>query len=176
MKTLRYEHNGQTYHLCLNGAALFDVYEKFGTKGFVTDHIQGSDRKAFDATCWMLAKLAEQGEMVRRYQGHDHGKFPAEQMFRATLRPVDVVSARQAIGAAVALGFRREVEDEEDEVDLGLLELQKKNESDLTRAQYLRAGTQLLQLSAQETLLLNIGTLSDLLVLEQARRNPQREE
>lgn len=128
MKTFPYEHNGQTFHLCLNGAALFDIYDKFGTKGFVTDHIKGTSRKSFENTCWMLAKLAEQGELVRRYQGHEHGKFPTEQMFRATLSPLHVADARKAIGAAVALGFTREVEDEEEEVDLGLVELQKKTE------------------------------------------------
>lgn len=126
MKTYPFEHNGQTFHLCLNGAALFDIYDKFGTKGFVTDHIKGNSRKSLENTCWVLAKLAEQGELVRRYQGHDHGTFPTEQMFRATLSPLKVVEARKAIGEAVALGFRREEEDEEEEIDLGLAELQKK--------------------------------------------------
>lgn len=32
---------GQHLHLCLNGQALFDLYDKFGTKGFITDPIQG---------------------------------------------------------------------------------------------------------------------------------------
>ena len=90
MKTLEYQFNGQTYHLCLNGAALFDIYEKYGNKGFVTDPIRGTGKKSFSATCWMLSKLAEQGELVRRYQGYPHGKFPTEQMFAAMLRPADV--------------------------------------------------------------------------------------
>lgn len=176
MKTFPFEHNGQTWHLCLNGAALFDIYEKYGDKGFVTDPIKGTGKESFEATCWMLAKLAEQGEMVRRYQGCDHGKFPTAQMFRATLSPLDVMEARKAICEAVAQGFRREVRDEDEEVDVGLLELQKKNGSGLTRAQYLRAGTQFLGLAAKEALLLNVGTLGDLLALEKQRHNPEREE
>ena len=131
MKTFPFEHNGQTWHLCLNGAALFDIYEKFGDKGFVTDPIKGTGKESFEATCWMLSKLAEQGEMVRRYQGCDHGKFPTAQMFRATLSPLDVMEARKAICEAVALGFRREVRDEDEEVDVGLLELQKKTAATL---------------------------------------------
>ena len=97
MKTLEYQFNGQTYHLCLNGAALFDIYEKYGNKGFVTDPIRGTGKKSFSATCWMLSKLAEQGELVRRYQGYPHGKFPTEQMFAAMLRPADVPAAKLAI-------------------------------------------------------------------------------
>lgn len=124
MKTLEYPFHGEVYHLCLNGAALFDIYDKFGTKGFITDHIRGTGRKAFSATCWMLAKLAEQGEIVRRYQGYPHGKFPTEQMFAALLTPAEATLARRAIAEAVALGFAREVE--EDGIDLGLAELEKK--------------------------------------------------
>ena len=55
MRTVPYALNGQTWHLCLNGAALFDIYDKFGTDGSVFDHIEGTDRKSYDATCWMLA-------------------------------------------------------------------------------------------------------------------------
>ena len=126
MKTFPYTLNGNTWHLCLNGAALFDIYEKYGDKGFVTDHIAGNDKNAFQATCWMLAKLAEQGELVRRYQGFDHGSFPTEQMFRATLAPLDVADAKFAIKEAVRLGFLREEAEEDQAVDLGLLELEKK--------------------------------------------------
>lgn len=128
MKTLEYQFNGQTYHLCLNGAALFDIYEKFGSKGFVTDHIKGTGKKSFSATCWMLSKLAEQGELVRRYQGYPHGKFPTEQMFHTMLHPMQVAGAKDAIRDAVALGFAREEEEEDPEVDVGLVELQKKTE------------------------------------------------
>lgn len=126
MRTYPYTLNGKTWHLCLNGAALFDIYEKYGDKGFVTDYISGSGKEAFQATYWMLSKLAEQGELVRRYQGFDHGSFPTEQMFRATLSPLDVADAKLAIKEAVRLGFLREEAEEDQAVDLGLLELEKK--------------------------------------------------
>lgn len=129
MKTIPYEFGGKTYHLCMNGAALFDYYEKYGQKGFVTDTIKGTGKKSFEATCWMLAKFAEQGELVRRYQGFDHSKFPTEQYFRAMLKPLDVVSAKNHIEEAVRLGFSREEEEEEKEIDIGLAELEKKTEN-----------------------------------------------
>lgn len=130
MKTYEFKFNGQIYHLCMNGAALFDIYEKFGTKGFVTDHIKGGGKKSFGATCWMLAKLAEQGELVRRYQGFDKGPFITEQQLRVLLSPLDVPEAKRAIEAAVRLGFRREEDAAKKETDLGLIELQKKTEAD----------------------------------------------
>ena len=126
MRTLEFEWQGQTLHLCLNGAALFDIYDKFGTKGSITDHINGTGKKSFSATCWMLAKLAEQGELVRRYQGHDRGEIPTEQMLQVMLRPSDVAAAKVAIRYAVVLGFKRDEDPEDQEIDVGLLELQKK--------------------------------------------------
>lgn len=130
MKTIAYTQAGSTWHLCLNGAALFDIYDKFGTEQGILEHIEGVDRKSYDAVCWMLAKLAEQGEIVRRYQGLEHGKFPSEHYFRANLRPTDVLDAKQAIRDAVRLGFSREEADEDEVIDLGLMKLQKKTALD----------------------------------------------
>lgn len=117
---------GVTYHLLLNGAALFDIYEKFGTKGFVLDHIKGNGKKSFGPTCWILAKLAEQGELMRRYQGYDKGPIPTEETFLLNLSPLEVPLAKDAIARAVQEGFRREESPQKTEVDKGLLELQKK--------------------------------------------------
>ena len=54
---------GQHLYLLLNGQALFDLYDKFGTKGFITDPIKGSGKKSFEAVCYYLFKLSEQGEL-----------------------------------------------------------------------------------------------------------------
>ncbi len=119
---------GQHLYLLLNGAALFDLYDKFGTKGFLTDPLNGSGRASFEATCYFLAKLSEQGELYRRWEGQARAPILSEQFFRVHLAPRDVTRAKGAIAAAVSLGFRRE-EEEDHDVDLGLLELQKKTES-----------------------------------------------
>lgn len=129
MKSVDYTFNGQTYPLCLNGAALFAIYDKYGTKGSVLDHVKGTDNKGFEATCFYLHKLAEQGELVRRWEGHKPRKIPAQGMFAALLTPHDVPEAKDAIRAAIALGFERE-HDERESIDMGLAELQKKEEAD----------------------------------------------
>lgn len=127
MKLTHITIDGREYPLCLNAAALFDLYARFGDKGSLLDHIEGSDRKAFYNTCGMLAKLAEQGELVRRYQGFIPGDIPTENQLRLVMGPLDVINAKAAIRRAVAVGFGREIREEQEErVDLGLLELQKK--------------------------------------------------
>lgn len=126
MKTFPYELDGHKFYLCLNGQALFDAYEKFGYEGFLTKHIEGKDKQSFENTCWLLAKLAEQGELVRRWQGLDRGPIVPVEYFRAHLRPLDVAGAKDAIREALSLGFSREEEREKRVRDLGLEELQKK--------------------------------------------------
>ena len=99
---------GQHLYLLLNGQALFDLYDKFGTKGFITDPIKGSGKKSFEAVCYYLFKLSEQGELYRRWQGQTHGPILTEQFFRVHLAPREVAAAKDAILTAIVLGFRRE--------------------------------------------------------------------
>lgn len=127
MKTLKYEVGGRTFHLCMNGTAVFDFYEHYGTESQLLDPIEGNDKEAFENLCWMLSKLSEQGELVRRYQGHDRAPMAGTDWFRTMLKPMEVPVAKLAVQQAVRLGFSREVDSgEEEEVDLGLMELEKK--------------------------------------------------
>lgn len=126
MKTVEFELNGRTHHLILNGAALFDAYDKFGDKGDLLDHMTGTSRESFDNTVWMLVKLAQQGEAVRRWEGEEPQPMLTVEEAARTLRPVDTVRARTAIRQAYRLGFAREETDEEREIDLYLAEFQKK--------------------------------------------------
>ena len=119
---------GQHLYLCLNGQALFDIYDKFGTKGFITDPLKESDKKSFEAVCYYLFKLSEQGELLRRWEGQTRGPVFSEQYFRVHLAPRDVYRAKDAILASIVLGFQRE-EKETGDLDLGLVELQKKTGS-----------------------------------------------
>lgn len=126
MKTFPYELDGHKFYLCLNGQALFDAYDNFGYEEFITKHIEGQSKASFENTCWLLCKLAEQGELVRRWQGLERGPIVPVEYFRAHLRPLDVAGAKDAIREAITLGFSREEERERLVRDLGLEELQKK--------------------------------------------------
>ncbi len=126
MRTVRFPFEGVTYHLLLNGEALFTLYERYGSEGSLTDHIQGMGQAAFAATCVFLAVLGTQGELWRRYQGYDSGPIPTEELFRLGLSPLEVPLARAAITQAIRAGFQREAAAEGREVDVGLLELEKK--------------------------------------------------
>lgn len=130
MKTVEFPLNGRVHHLFLSGAALFDAYDKFGDKGNLLDAMAGTSKDSFDNTVWFLAKLSQQGEALRRFEGEEpQPMLTAEEAIR-TMRPPDVIRARAAIREAYHLGFAREETSEEQEIDLYLEEFQKKTEPD----------------------------------------------
>lgn len=128
MKDVDFAFNGQVLHLYLNGAALFDFYDKFGSDKEIPDVVAGESRASFLATCWLLQKLSEQGELARRQLGHTPEPIPAMGQLTALLGPLDVLRARRAICSAARLGLSMEHAPKREYEDLGLLELQKKTE------------------------------------------------
>lgn len=126
MKLVEFTLQEQTYHLLLTGAALFDAYDRFGDKGDLLDRVSGTTRESFEDTVWMLVKLCQQGEAYRRHMGEEKLPMLTVEAAMRTMLPPDVVRARAAIRSAFAVGFGRTEENEEREVDMGLLELQKK--------------------------------------------------
>ena len=165
MKTVDFDLGDMRLHLCMNGAALFDIYEKFGRKGQLLDHIQGNSKEAFANTCWFLWKLAEQGELVRRWMGHRPQPIPQERQLLALLGPLDVPRAKEAIGEAARLGFAMETPRERAErIDLGLQKLKEADGSDkVTMAQYLAPMLRLLNMNVHDALMLTPGQTGDLL-------------
>ena len=81
MTPLPFTWRGQELHLLLNGAALFDIFDRFGANAEIPELIAGSSRKSLENTCWILAKLAEQGELARRFLGFERRRRPWSRSF-----------------------------------------------------------------------------------------------
>jgi len=129
MKTTTLTIGGREHHLCLSGAAYYDLRERFAalTEKGILEPIRQEGKAGYDALCTYLWKLGEQGELVRRYQGYDRAAMVSEAEWRATLAPGDIPAARAAVAEAVMAGLRASTAPGEDErVDLGLAELEKK--------------------------------------------------
>lgn len=129
MQTVKFEFNGRPYCLCFNGAALFAVQEKFGDGFNAGSILAGTGTEGFSSLCWLLAQLAEQGELVRRYMGYDPQDIPTPEYFEASLGPLDTLRAKKAVLDAFRLGFAREIKDKRG-IDIYELEYQKKTGSD----------------------------------------------
>lgn len=130
----------------------------FGDKN-PSDVVYENTADGFVDLCRVFCILAEQGELSRRYEGHDKSEVPDEGMLRVKTAPYDVIAMRQGVISAITNGYKREIV--QDETDLGLAELQKKNEK-LSKAHYLRPGA-VNGLGEKETMMLPVGVVFDLL-------------
>lgn len=125
MKSVKISLGGESYYLTFNGAALFDIEERFGGSTKLLDELNAG-REGFDKLCQATAILAEQGELVRRHFGYEPGSILTEETVKALATPKDIVLLKQAVINAVMQGYGREVTNDQEEVDLGLAELQQK--------------------------------------------------
>lgn len=102
---------------------MFQMRDKFGGTSQLLDNMKADTREGFSIACEAAALLAEQGELVRRNFGYDPEPILDASTIAATAAPSEIVALKLAIPAAISLGYGREVEPENDEVDLGLAEL-----------------------------------------------------
>jgi activator of 2-hydroxyglutaryl-CoA dehydratase len=102
---------------------MFQIQEKYGGVAQLFDAMKAPGREGFAVACEAAAIMAEQGELVRRYLGYDAEPITTAEAIQATTAPSEIPELAQAITASISLGFGREIDEEADEVDLGLVEL-----------------------------------------------------
>ena len=131
MKTVKINLAGRERYLALTVEAMFQLQETFGGTRELMEAIQDNGREGFAATCRAAAILSEQGELARRAMGYDPESVTDPETIAAVMTPVEIAAMKMAVTSAVSLGFGREIEAEEGEVDLGLAELnEQKKRSD----------------------------------------------
>lgn len=123
MKAVKITLAGREQYLAYTGEAMFQLQEKFGTAAELLGAIGKNTREGLSVACEAAAILAEQGELARRYLGYDKGPIIDAETIRATITPGEIAALKLAIPAAMELGYGREVVEENDEIDLGLAEL-----------------------------------------------------
>jgi len=129
MKAVKFTLAGRERHLAYTVEAMFQLEEMFsGTKEMI-DAVSDVGREGFQAACKAAAVLAEQGELARRHMGYDPAPLLSSEDIAATLAPSELPALKLAVTSAVSLGFGREIEPENDEVDVGLAELSEQKKT-----------------------------------------------
>lgn len=129
MKAVRLTLAGRERHLAYTVEAMFQLEELFGEVPALIDAVSANDREGFQAACRATAVLAEQGELARRHMGYEPFPLLSPEDVAATTTPSDLPGLRSAIVSAISLGFGREIDPEDDEVDLGLAELNEQKKT-----------------------------------------------
>lgn len=108
---------------------MFDVNEKYGGASEALEMMMKDDRDGFAATRYLAVIMANDAELCRRADGCDHHRMLEENDISTRMSPVEYLALKQAISNAIEYGYKRELEDENEEIDLGLIELQKKEDA-----------------------------------------------
>lgn len=113
--------------LCYSVSVMFDMTDKYGNIQKALDIIQNDGRDSFDAVKWFAIKMANEGELCRRDAGYDPLPMVTEKDISPHMAPIDYAVLRAAVVDAIGIGYRRDIDDdEEEEKDLGLEELTEK--------------------------------------------------
>lgn len=123
MRAVKFDLAGRTRYLAFTVEAMFQLEEQFGGTQGLVDAVQDGGRDGFAAACRVAAILAEQGELARRSLGYDPEPIVSADEIMASMSPSGLIELKLAIPAAISLGYGREVEPENNEVDLILAEL-----------------------------------------------------
>ena len=139
MKHIDFELNGDVYALSFTTEALFTVYDKFG----YTSDVLGTTKalepsvEGWKNCCWLAALMASQGELQRRYLGHEPRKMITMEDLRLSVMPADAIRLRQAVRDAMEQGFQRDIPDQDPvEVNLVLMEREEAEKKSAAAAIY----------------------------------------
>lgn len=121
-----YRHGGSEYWLVYTADAYFEIRERYGADPF--EGLRADDRSAYDMAVGCLSILAREGELCRRYMGYEAKPMLTENEIRRTVLPDGIVPVKNAVANAILAGMRIDNANEQDDepIDLGLLEFEKK--------------------------------------------------
>lgn len=126
MKAVKIKIAGKDRYLAFTAEAMFDLEERYGSISDLMDKTGENTREGFLAACDVVTTLAQQGELARRHFGYDPEAMIEVEDVVKTTTPEEIVALKLAIPAAIHLGYGREVQDENEEIDVVLLELNQK--------------------------------------------------
>ena len=130
MKTTDFTYGGKLLHLYMNGSAMFAIQAlddelPEGQPG-ILDRLTENSAAGLTALCQVAQILAGQGELCRRYLQYTPNRIPPAIELQHCLTPMQILSLRTAVIRAINDGYSQSTEDEDDDIDLGLAELEKK--------------------------------------------------
>lgn len=125
-RCVKYKFCSRELWLMYNGAAMFDIYDKYPTLEELFEAVLKNTRESADKLFDVFLILAENGEAARKYIGYETAKLPDKAELAALSAADDLGRMRDAVVNAISAGLGREVTHEDEEIDLGLEELEAK--------------------------------------------------
>lgn len=119
----------KNYFILFTGETIFLAKELFKGEemdGGTITAIAENTKNGFEALCKALEFMSEAGEAYRKYMGYEKKETLKADYIKKVLLPYEIADLKNIIAETVVKCFKKEIEEPEQEIDLGLLELQKK--------------------------------------------------
>ena len=140
--------NGREIYLNYSVGVMFEVIEKHGDVSTALTYMQEDTKGGFEVTKHLGLLMAQDGELARRYIGHDPLPMLGESDLNYHLNPVDYEEFKSSVVYAISAGYGRDNAAAAKEVDVGLQALDQKKQrqkptsiSELHRSSYIAPVT-----------------------------------
>lgn len=104
---------------------MFDAIEAYGDVTTLLETAAKETRDGMKALRWLVMHMARDAELARREMGETPQEMPKDDILPPYIHPLEYRALQADILRAVALGYNREIE-ADDETDVGLAELHAK--------------------------------------------------
>lgn len=129
MKTVIFTLNGKKYGLYYNGMAMFEIQDKLGDMSKIFDVVRGRSKEKFLQLCDMVEIMSVQYAHAMEQAGYGKAETLSASYIRSISAVRDIAVLQNMVIEAVNLGLDQEEADENREIDLGLIEFQKKTDN-----------------------------------------------
>lgn len=134
MKTVEFTYGGKSLHLYMNGAAMFAIdgldSDRPADYPDAIDRLKENTPEGVADLLNVALILAEQGELCRRYLHYSPERIPDAKELLLLLSPAQLSILRVSVMLAINAGYTQKESGENDDIDTGLAELEKKRDFD----------------------------------------------
>lgn len=120
------EFNGRKISLAYTVGAMFELNDMLEEGETVLSLLECKNADGLDKMCRCIEVLARNGAGVMEGMGFTRPYTPDKKELHTFMRPTELVTIKKAALDAILIGYGREVENPEEEVDLELANLEKK--------------------------------------------------
>lgn len=129
MKTVTFTLNGKKYGLYYNGMAMFEIQDRLGDMTMIFDIVRGRSKDKFLKLCDMIEVMSVQYAQAMKQTGYGDREILRASYIQSVAAIRDIAVLQDMVIEAVNLGLEQEETDEDREIDLGLIEFQKKTDN-----------------------------------------------
>lgn len=107
---------------------MFDAVDKFGSSDELLRKMQSEGRESYEPTVWAAVRMSEDAALARKDAGYDPEPALSEDELKRRMSPYDYMQLKRAVVDAILAGMTREEKSDDEAVDEGLEELERKKE------------------------------------------------